>query len=140
MTQAERAELHTRTKQAEAFRSAVYQDSLGYWTIGFGRMVDVRLGGGITLAEAELLFAHDMEKAERFCERFPWFAAMDGIRQQVIVELAFNMSHRLLGFVQMLRACAAKDYDRAAQELEDSKWFQQVGHRGPRLVAQLRHG
>jgi len=30
-----------------------YPDHLGYWTIGYGRLIDERRGGGITEAEAE---------------------------------------------------------------------------------------
>ena len=42
-----------------------YQDSLGYWTIGTGRLIDKRRGGGITKAEADYLLANDVQKIGR---------------------------------------------------------------------------
>ena len=39
-------------KRHEGLRLHAYADSLGYTTIGYGRMIDKRKGGGITEREA----------------------------------------------------------------------------------------
>lgn len=39
----------------EGVRPLPYKDSEGYWTVGIGRMIDLRLGGGLRPDEIELL-------------------------------------------------------------------------------------
>ncbi|HXG70394.1 MAG TPA: hypothetical protein VNJ04_07255, partial [Gemmatimonadaceae bacterium] len=59
-----------------------YQDSLGYLTLGIGRLIDKRLGGGITHAEALFLLNNDVDrKVHELVARFPWFTGLDPVRQ-----------------------------------------------------------
>src|SRR3546814_8522584 len=37
-----------------------YQDSLGYWTIGVGRLIDKRKGGRLTNVEIDMLLANEI--------------------------------------------------------------------------------
>src|SRR3546814_2848207 len=37
-----------------------YQDSLGYWTIGVGRLIDKRKGGRLTNVDIDMLLANDI--------------------------------------------------------------------------------
>jgi lysozyme len=37
-----------------------YPDSLGYWTIGVGRLIDRRKGGGLSDDEIDYLLANDI--------------------------------------------------------------------------------
>jgi lysozyme len=54
--------------------------------------------------------------------------------QRVIVNMAFNLGYsRLKGFKRMLAAVSNRDYERAAKEMEDSKWYGQVGRRSKEL-------
>ena len=50
-------------KLHEGFVSHVYEDSTPekYLTIGYGRLVDSRLGGGISQQEAEYLLTNDVK-------------------------------------------------------------------------------
>ncbi len=69
------------------------------------------------------------------------FDNLGPVRQAVMVDLAFNMGRSGLSkFKKMLAAIEKKDFDAAADELKDSKWFSQVGKRGPRNVDALRRG
>jgi lysozyme len=125
----------------------------GHPTIGVGRALDVH---GLTVAEADLLFANDIAKVEQALGAVPWFAALDPVRQGVLVNLAFNMGIRgLQGFVAMiadlegaehdlaltLSQLAAQQFTAAANELAASKWARQVQpSRRDRLILQLRTG
>ena len=51
-----------------------YQDSRGFWTIGIGRLIDKRKGGGISNEEADLLKRNDIARFKRDLDRVaPWW-------------------------------------------------------------------
>lgn len=97
-----------------------YRDSVGLLTIGYGRCIE-RVG--ITKSEAEYLLMSDIHATIAAVEKaLPWFSRLDGIRQRVLINVAFNAgTHGLLGFKDMLAACQRGDYDVAADELLDSE-------------------
>ena len=132
---------------AEGFRSRPYLDTVGVWTIGYGHALHGRMTHEVehmrwSRQTAERQLAVDLADAIHDATTFPWFDELDEVRQRVIVELAFNLGRpRLLGFRRMLAAIAATDWERAAAELKDSRWYGQVGPiRGGRLVEMLRTG
>lgn len=125
----------------EGFISPAYQDSEGFWTIGIGRLVDERRGGGITQDEALYLLANDIKKAEVFAKVYDWYPMLDEVRQNVVCELVFNMGPgRFAGFKKMIAAFERKDFREAAIQLLDSRWNKQVGNRALRLAEMLRSG
>lgn len=105
-----------------------YQDSLGFWTIGVGRLIDKRKGGKLSLDEIQYLLNNDIKDCWSSLGVYRWFSNQDEVRQGVLVELMFNMGlPNLLGFSKMIAALTIKDYLTAAQELLSSKWAKQVG-------------
>jgi lysozyme len=134
------SELIERIKQHEGFRSHAYSDSEGYLTIGFGRMIDERLGGGITQEEAEIMLRHDVMQAQDEAGRFSWYRKLDDKRKGVIVEMIFNLGlSGVLKFKNMIQAINDDDYKKASNEMLDSKWSSQVGRRAITL-ANIMHG
>lgn len=123
----------------EGLRLKPYRDSVGKLTIGVGRNLD---DVGISHEEAMLLLDHDiLTHTSALVDAYPWFEGLDGIRQRAIVDLHFNLgATRLAGFRQALTAMARGDYSAAADAFADSKWYQQVGRRGPRIVHMVRTG
>jgi lysozyme len=119
-----------------------YKDSLGYMTIGIGRLIDARKGGGISQAEADDLLSHDIDRVTHdLVGRFPWFPALDPVRQAVLANMAFNLGVAgLAGFVQMLSNVAAGDYLKASAAMMQSKWATQVGARATELASQMQYG
>jgi lysozyme len=114
-----------------------YRDTVGKVTIGVGRnLTDV----GLSPDEIALLLENDIARAFALASSFPWFAELDEVRQRVICNLAFNLGGKLRGFHHTTAAMARGDYAAAAGHLQNSKWYRQVGQRGPRLVAMLRDG
>jgi lysozyme len=118
-----------------------YTDSLGYLTIGVGRLIDKRMGGHITHDEAMYLLDNDIEKCRVFASKIPWFAALDEVRQAAILDLIFNLGEtKFMKFAQFRMAMSVKDYPWAAEELKDSLWYRQVKRRGPRIVSMILTG
>ena len=117
-----------------------YQDSLGYWTIGVGHLIDKRKGGKIPDVIIDMLLRYDIdEKIAELNEKLPWWGFLDEPSQRVIVNMAFNLGvEGLLGFKKFMDALKDGDRNRAASEMLNSKWAEQVGARATRLAAIIR--
>lgn len=139
----DREQLRKHLVIAEGLRLSAYKDSLGYLTIGVGRMIDARKGGGITALEAYYLLDNDIDRAYiGLVGQYPWFDRVDVVRQSVLVELAFNMGPETLGtFVNTLAAFERKDWGAVAMGLRHSKWITQVQKsRSDRLIQMVLTG
>ena len=69
-----------------------YQDSLGYWTIGVGHLIDKRKGGKMPDVIIDMLLRYDIdEKIAELNEKLPWWGFLDEPSQRVIVNMAFNL-------------------------------------------------
>ena len=119
-----------------------YQDHLGYWTIGVGRLIDKRKGGGITAEESAYLLNNDINKRiAALREKMPWFDTLDEPRQGVLLNMAFQMGvDGLLGFHATLLMIEQGDYYMAADNMLKSLWAQQTPERAKRLSDQMRDG
>lgn len=129
-------------KREEGCVLHAYDDHLGYATIGVGRLIDNRKGGGISEDEAEYLlrndvarFTHDVTKA------LPWIVRLNEPRQAVLIGMAFQMGTAgLLGFTQTLAAVRDERYDHAATLMLASKWATQTPARAKRMARQMATG
>lgn len=119
-----------------------YQDSLGYWTIGVGHLIDRRRGGGLSDVLIGMILHEDIdEKIEELNENLPWWVFLGEDCQRAIVNMAFNLGVKgLLGFTKFLAALQEGDNELAAKEMLDSTWAKQVGARADRLAALVRSG
>lgn len=121
----------------EGLRLKPYEDSTGHVTIGVGRNLTER---GISKSEAEMMFDSDLIVAEgdaRHC--VPNFERHSLNRRAALVDLAFNLGRgRLLEFKRFRAAMADYAYELASLELEDSRWYGQVGERGETITAMIR--
>jgi lysozyme len=119
-----------------------YQDHLGFWTIGIGRLIDKRKGGGLTKDEAAYLLGNDIARfTNALRTRLPWFDRIDEARQGVLANMAFQMGvEGLLGFRNTLGMIERGEYDAAANAMLQSKWAQQTPQRAARLAQQMRTG
>jgi lysozyme len=120
----------------------VYPDSLGYWSIGVGRLLDKRRGGGITPEESEYLLNNDItRKSGELDYRLPWWRDLDEARQGVILNMAFQLGvDGLLSFKNTLEYVRTKQYKKAASEMLNSKWASQTPLRAQRLSRQMETG
>ncbi len=110
----------------------VYPDGLGFLTLGVGRLVDQRRGGGITKAESRFLLANDISRVEYECDEAfgDWLTRLDDVRAAVIYSLCFQLGlDGLKNFVHFLAACKAGDWRLAQSSLMASKLAKQVPER-----------
>lgn len=120
-----------------------YQDSLGFWTIGIGRMIDRRKGGGITEEECDFLFKNDINQRITALDTYlPWWKNLDEVRQLVLLSMCFNLGIRgLLKFERTLESIKAGKYSKAATEMLQSKpWSKQAPNRVRKLAKMMRTG
>lgn len=138
----DREALRAQLIRHEGLRLSAYRDSLGYLTIGVGRLIDARMGGGISEAEAMHLLDHDIDTClQDLVVRYPWFEDLDAIRQRAVTDLRFNVGAKgLAGFKRFLAAMGESDFATAAQELINSKWYEQVGNRASTIAYMVRTG
>lgn len=132
-----------------------YKDTLGYWTIGIGHLidpsrganpapfgVDLRKGLPITKGQSELLLLQDIKaKADELDKRLPWWRSLTDARQRVLLNMAFNLGvNGLMGFKKTLSMISVGNYQGAADEMLRSTWAKQVKGRANRLATMMVQG
>lgn len=130
----------------EGCKYTVYLDSLGLKTAGIGHLMlgaDRELAVGQPIAESvvETWFTSDVIRSANIAKScVKNFDQLDDCRQRILTQLAFNMGNRLLGFHNTLALIEAGKFPEAADELQNSTWFNQVGRRGIETCYALRTG
>lgn len=118
-----------------------YPDHLGFITIGVGRLIDPKKGGGISSDESRYLLANDIRKWMAIAGQWDWFDRMDWARQGVIVCMLHQLGARgVSNFRKMIDALARKDYEAAADEMLDSGWHKQTPKRCELMATIMRSG
>jgi len=126
-------------QREEGFRGTPYQDTRGYWTIGFGRNLDAN---PLTRDEAEVLLANDLLRAVRVVARLgTWTAHLDEVRWSVLVAMAYQMGEATLRtFKVTLAAIERGDYAKAGGHMLASRWAQQTPERAHRTAQAMVTG
>ena len=134
-------ELIEQLKKHEGVETHVYKCTAGYETIGVGRNIS-ESGLGLSSDEIDYLLQNDINRCVReLAYAFDWFASLDGVRQDAMVNLAFNLGMtRLQQFKLALDGMERGDYARAAAEFLDSRWAKQVGNRAIEVTYMIRTG
>ena len=117
-----------------------YQDSLNKTTIGIGRLIQEP--GGISEEEALYLMQNDINKIEvTLDEKWPVWRDLPIECQYVIYDLCFNLGCTgFLAFRRTRKYIEDGEFEKAADELLDSKWARQVGRRAHTLSEMMRTG
>lgn len=126
----------------------VYEDHLGYPTVGVGHLIlesDEEYGQGvgtkITQTRCDELLFQDLNIVLKECEdRFHnnWREWPEEVKL-IIANMAFNLGlTRLVKFKKMFEALNTGDYRQASIEGLDSRWAKQVYNRAKRLMNRLR--
>lgn len=124
----------------EGFSSTVYKDPAGNLAIGYGRNLESK---GITKDEALILLRNDIAESE--VDLFKIFGKlilkMDNNRRHALIDMRYNLGATgFREFKWMIWAIKDRDFVRAAQEMRDSLWYEQVGDRGKKLRNMMLHG
>ena len=126
----------------EGIKYTVYLDSLGKPTVGIGHYDPTMIVGQQVIPSlVDMFYKQDsynaLQIAQKSCNNF---SQLDDVRARLLVALCFNMGNKILQFKHMLAAIQSGDFDAAANELQNSLWFTQVGRRGPESVEIMRSG
>ena len=146
----------------EGYDSKIYKDTEGFWTIGIGhlltrdpsldvakRELDKLVGrpcnGQITKAEAEAIFAKDVDKATRGilgnAVLKPVYDVLDEVRRAALINMVFQMGVAgVAGFTNSMALLKAKNWEKAAVNLAQSKWYRQTPNRAKRVIETVRVG
>ena len=126
---------------------AIYLDHLGYPTYGIGHLVTEAdpehgqaVGTKISEDRVRQVFNSDIESVVGDCDRaFDDFASLPEGAQLVIANMMFNLGlPRFNKFTKMIRAINLGDWQSAADQMIDSRWYQQVTARARRLESVMR--
>lgn len=123
----------------------IYKDSLGYKTLGIGHLCqpndpeyDWEVGTKVSQEVVDMYYEDDFNK--HLAEAIHVFGTEEAFYnlpqdiQHVLVNMCFNLGGtRLSKFKNMLKACREHDWKQMSIEMEDSRWFKQVGRRSLEL-------
>ncbi len=136
----DRHRLTESLKAHEGLELTPYLDTTGNLTVGYGHNLNLPIGQ----AEADAYLDADIDTAIAGAKRAlgeEAFEALDDTRQEVLVEMAFNLGGAgLAKFRNALAAVREGDYVHAASEMLDSLWARQVGGRAEALATRMSDG
>ena len=125
----------------------IYLDHLGLATFGIGHLVrdddpesGLPVGTPVDNDRVVEAFESDIETVLSDCNKlYSDFDDLPEEAQRVIANMMFNMGRpRLSKFKGMKSGVDARDWNRAADEMVDSRWYRQVTKRADRLVTRVR--
>mgnify|MGYP003626806891 FL=1 len=140
-------QLRVELAEDEGCKYEIYLDHLGLPTFGIGHLVtkeDKEYGKPVgTVIEQERVhqvFNLDMAIAVDECKTL--YSDFDDLPQEcqhIVANMMFNMGRpRLSKFKGMKAGVDARDWNKAADEMVDSRWYTQVPNRARRLVDRMR--
>lgn len=138
--------LEQRLIRHEGVELMPYTDTRGFRTVGCGHRITPedgdRFDGGISYDAAMALLQDDITKARMAVARaLPWTYDLDDVREDVLVEMAFQLGIAgLLEFKLMLADIRAGDWAKAAEEMRNSKWHAQTPSRCEELAKIMKTG
>ena len=139
--------LREELKVDEGVKYEIYLDHLGLPTFGIGHLVldsdpEHGMAVGTTVSEDRVNECFDQDVAVVLNECRKLYEDFDDLpteAQHIIANMLFNMGRpRLSKFKGMKRGVDARDWNAAADEMVDSRWYRQVTNRAERLVKRMR--
>ena len=141
-------QLRMELEYDEGCKYEIYLDHLGLPTFGIGHLVTEddpehgqEVGTAVTEERVIEVFEKDVQVTIDECKKLydDWFDLPDEV-QLIIANMMFNMGRpRLSQFKGMKAGVDERDWNRAADEMVDSKWYRQVTNRADRLVTRMRN-
>jgi lysozyme len=131
----------------EGKRNAPYKDSKGLWTVGIGHLIgdgrSLPPNMNRTLSDAEVfeLFAKDYAHHAQAAANIPGYDKINDMGKVALVDLTFNMGQVWYKkWPNFTKAMSEGNWQQAANSLEQSAWYRQVGRRAPEIVGLIRAG
>ncbi len=132
--------LTNRIKLHEGYSADPYKDHLGFWTVGYGHLIhDYITSHARHDAWLEADISRSVHEAQRWLGSV-WDDLSD-TRREVVVELFFQLGGpRARSFKRFKAEVVAGDLFKAALELRDSRWYQQVPVRAGEMIGLWEKG
>ena len=139
--------LRAELTRDEGYRTAIYTDTEGFKTVGIGHLIIAGdpehgkpVGTEVTDERVQKLFTQDLGIALKDCtEVFSDFGTYPEEAQRVLANMMFNLGKsKFQAFKKCIAAVEDCDWNTAADEMVDSKWYGQVKGRSRRLVERMR--
>ena len=140
--------LRVELEEDEGCKYEIYLDHLGYPTFGIGHLVTENdeehgqpVGTEVSEERVAEVFEEDVQVTLDECVRlYPNFDDLPEEAQLIIANMMFNMGRPRLSQFKMMKACVDDgDWEGAAEQMMDSKWYRQVTNRADRLVTRMRN-
>ena len=139
-------QLRMELEYDEGCKYEIYLDHLGLPTFGIGHLVTEddpehgqELGTAVSEERVIEVFEKDVQVTIDECKKLydDWFDLPEEA-QLIIANMMFNMGRpRLSQFKGMKAGIDARDWNQAADEMIDSKWYRQVTNRAERLMERM---
>ena len=140
-------ELRKQLEIDEGVRYVIYLDHLGLPTFGIGHLVTKTdsesgqaVGTSVSKERVAECFDMDVQSVINDCNKlYNNFKDLPEEVQQIIANMMFNLGRtRLSKFKGMKRGVDSMNWNQAADEMVDSRWYRQVTNRAQRLVERMR--
>ena len=134
-------------KKNEGLRLRPYRCSEGKLTIGYGRNLDsmkptTTRVKSVTKKKANAMFSEDLGTAINALRKTfdpKYLSTLSSDRATVLIDMMFNLGEtRFKEFKKMIKAVNTKNFDKAGDEIMDSKYAKQVPGRAKRNAALMR--
>ncbi|EKY3222190.1 glycoside hydrolase family protein [Cronobacter dublinensis] len=115
-----------------------YKDSLGYPTIGYGRLLKSgeSYPNGITPEQAERMLEEDISTAKSAVRSIGLDLPADWQDFMIIMVFQLGLTGALK-FKKMIQALRVKNYKEAIVQAKDSLWYRQTKSRVDQMIAEL---
>nr|ALL27391.1 phage lysozyme 1 [Veneroida sp. qicaibei] len=146
LTASETDRIKAQLKVDEGYDDKIYLDSLGLRTFGIGHLIKesdpeykLDVGTPVDKGRIDKAFIEDFnEAAATTKDIYPACESWPSEVKEIMVNMAFNLGGRLRGFKNLAKALKERNWNTAADEMKNSKWYGQVKSRGERLVSRMR--
>ena len=139
--------LRDQLKIDEGCVNSIYLDHLNLPTCAIGHLItewdeeyySKPIGAKVPHEQVDEWFSRDISITLNDCkEIFPDFDDLPEEAQLVIANMCFQLGRpRLSNFVKFIAAINERDWIRAADEMENSRWYKQTTARAERLIARI---
>jgi lysozyme len=140
-------QLREELEADEGVKYEIYLDHLGLKTCGVGHLCrkgepEYDMGVGTPISEERVAewFGKDVGWTLKDCYKLlPDFDMLPEAVRLIFANMMFNLGMKNLGmFKRLLAAIEDREWQKAADEMADSKWARQVPNRSGRLIERMR--
>ena len=136
-------EIKSEIKKEEGFRDTVYDDHLGFATIGYGHLIkpsdNFKTGIKYDYKTLDKLFEVDFQIA--YQDSMDLYKDLDitDEAKEIIIHMCFQLGKpKTAKFKKMFEALRNKDYIEAGLQMEASLWAKQTPNRVMRLSEKMK--